>query len=633
MKKKIAVFANGWNNEYLMLCMKGIQKCAQEHNLDIFLFVDYASYTDNAENNQGEINILNLPDLRDFDGVLLLGNTLTAAGTINILVERILACNIPAVCLNYDMEGVDCVLTDNTFGMRELVTHIIEEHGAKDILWLGGPADHNDSQERFHTLLQVMQEHGLVLPKENILHGDWSYYSAGRELKPWMEKHDKLPDAVVCANDNMALGACIFFEGMGILVPDQVMVTGFDYLETGQNFYPTLTSVEREVEKCCYRGISQLLDKIKGIPCEHRVHFNTKLAKRESCGCKLDASRNRKRLLAFQKAYKQGADSSAFNWHLTSLDECMVWVQRKGELHQAMKHVWEKSHSYEGNDFSLCMDDSFVDSIEGAAELRTEGYGERVRVIYSMKDGVTQPDMYMPSREIVPFYDVNTKESHIYVIVSLHIHEKCVGYFTIRDNVKLLADFYLHTLQKHLANGLERARQNIQLEMLNDKLNKLSQTDKLTGLFNREGYEKHAIPRLEECRKAGLSAAIVVVDIDRMKQINDQYGHLQGDEAIITIADSIKTELSENWYAVRYGGDEFVLLGECESKQQAELLKENILARIREKADGRLPYHLTASIGCMMVDPYTDLTIEEYFRGADQAMYMMKQQAHSEENV
>ena len=417
MKKKIALFANGWNNEYLMLSMKGIQQCAKERNADIFLFLDYAAYTDDEIEIAGEINILQLPDFHDFDGVILLGNMLTVAGEIDILREKVLECNVPAICIDYDLDGVDSLLTDNTTGMRELVEHMIKVHNAKDFLWLGGTKGNRDSQERFEVLQEVMAEHGLTLKEDNILYGDWSYYSASWRLEEWMETHDTLPDVVVCANDNMAVGACIFFEDHGIDVPGNIKVTGFDHLESGQGFYPAVTSVERNVAQHAYKGTCRLLDRLEGKDCEKKESFRTIVAVEESCGCQLDATRGRKRLLAFQKTYKKSIDSVKFDWHLTSLDRSMVWVRKREELYRAFRHVWEGNHSYEGNDFSLCLDERFIRSLDEDCELLRHGYSERMKVVYSMKDGVSQPAQYIKSRDIIPDYDCNTPEGHTFLIV------------------------------------------------------------------------------------------------------------------------------------------------------------------------------------------------------------------------
>ena len=150
MKKKVAVFTNGWNDDYLEFALEGIRRRAAEDNIDIFIFLDYTSYDITEDEIKGELNILNLPDLTDFDGVLLLGNTLTTAGEISILREKVLEAKVPSICLEYDLEDINCIRTENVNGMKELVEHLITVHDVKDVFWISGPVDNEESQARFN---------------------------------------------------------------------------------------------------------------------------------------------------------------------------------------------------------------------------------------------------------------------------------------------------------------------------------------------------------------------------------------------------------------------------------------------------------------------------------------------------
>ena len=145
MKKKVAVFTNGWNDDYLDFALEGIRRRAAENNVDVFVFLDYTSYDKTKEEITGELNILNLPQFENFDGVLLLGNTLNNAGENMILREKILKTGVPAICLEYELEGINCIRTENTNGMRELVEHLITEHGVRDVFWISGPDDNDDN--------------------------------------------------------------------------------------------------------------------------------------------------------------------------------------------------------------------------------------------------------------------------------------------------------------------------------------------------------------------------------------------------------------------------------------------------------------------------------------------------------
>ena len=75
MKGKIAVFANGWGTEYLREVVTGVSEVAEPLGYDVFCFINFSVMQDINKNNQGELNIYKLPDLSDFDGVILLANS------------------------------------------------------------------------------------------------------------------------------------------------------------------------------------------------------------------------------------------------------------------------------------------------------------------------------------------------------------------------------------------------------------------------------------------------------------------------------------------------------------------------------------------------------------------------------
>ena len=184
----------------------------------------------------------------------------------------------------------------------------------------------------------------------------------------------------------------------------------------------------------------------------------------------------------------------------------------------------------------------------------------------------------------------------------------------------------------HISSGLDRARQNIKLENMYRRLEEISVKDELTGLLNRLGYEKLAIPYLEELREKKKKAIILVADINRMKLINDKYGHLHGDMAIKITAHALQKSIPKEWKAVRYGGDEYVIIGEAALCENINRLKKNVIEDIaKQVSDYELPFKLSVSIGYVNVASDSNLSIEECFRMADDAMYHMKEVAHKEE--
>ena len=287
MKKKVAVFTNGWSDDYLEFALEGIRRRAVKDNIDVFIFLDYTSYDITEDDIKGELNILNLPDLADFDGVLMLGNSLTTAGEINILRDKVLAAKVPAICLEYELDGINCIRTENVNGMKELVEHLITVHGAKDFFWISGPADNEESRARLNAMTEVLENHGLSFDPEKSIDGCWSYAIVEDKLPVVLKSMDKLPDVFVCANDNMALAACVVLDKAGINVPHDVKVTGYDNLVSGNHFSPILTSVDRGWDERSYQAMDSLIELINGAPDFGDRVYDSKLDIGESCGCSM----------------------------------------------------------------------------------------------------------------------------------------------------------------------------------------------------------------------------------------------------------------------------------------------------------------------------------------------------------
>ncbi|MBR6478192.1 MAG: GGDEF domain-containing protein, partial [Lachnospiraceae bacterium] len=136
----------------------------------------------------------------------------------------------------------------------------------------------------------------------------------------------------------------------------------------------------------------------------------------------------------------------------------------------------------------------------------------------------------------------------------------------------------------------------------------------------------------EDCKEKKSSVVVMFVDINYMKRINDEFGHLHGDNAIKTVAESITRNVREDWIAVRYGGDEFLIVGPDCDVAGAEKVRGAILKYLDEKNhDGSQPYQISASCGYVVSDPEKDETLQDYVQEADRLMYEIKKKVHEQD--
>ncbi len=118
-------------------------------------------------------------------------------------------------------------------------------------------------------------------------------------------------------------------------------------------------------------------------------------------------------------------------------------------------------------------------------------------------------------------------------------------------------------------------------------------------------------------------------DIHRMKVINDYYGHLQGDVAIKTVAEAIKRSIPKHWLAIRFGGDEFLVVGQCDDENEILSVKANITENAQETSRKMsYPFYLSISCGYMHFIPEGERTLDSYIMNVDEKMYDIKADMH-----
>jgi diguanylate cyclase (GGDEF)-like protein len=162
-----------------------------------------------------------------------------------------------------------------------------------------------------------------------------------------------------------------------------------------------------------------------------------------------------------------------------------------------------------------------------------------------------------------------------------------------------------------------------------DALNRtLALQDELTGLHNRRAIHKLLEQQLALARRNGQALALLIVDIDHFKKINDDHGHLSGDLALRTMADGLRRRLRGQDIAGRWGGEEFIVILPGTDAAGACGLAEN-LRRSAEQArlvalDGR-PIGLTISIGVHALDAASGDARDDMIAAADRALYLAKQ--------
>jgi LacI family transcriptional regulator len=233
------------------------------------------------EQDEGDI-----PRLQSMSGKvdgLLIGEGIIPPPVVARLAER-----VPVVVISgaQSERTVDVVTADNRAGSAALATHLIEDHDKRRLFYVEGPPGVTDARERRRAFDEVLRAH----PDSRLVGSYQGIFSvrSGEQAGEMLLGMPRaaLPDAVVCANDQMAFGVQQSFASGGVRVPQDVAVVGFDDIYPGNLVDPPLTTVHQPMRLLGERACARLLDRIArpGLPARVEV-LPTELVLRSSCGC------------------------------------------------------------------------------------------------------------------------------------------------------------------------------------------------------------------------------------------------------------------------------------------------------------------------------------------------------------
>lgn len=304
--------------------------------------------------------IYELVGRRSVDGIILVSGTLAVFSGIEGLLQLCNRYNGIALCsLGAGVPGVPSVVVDQGFGMERLIDHLLVNHGCKRVAFLGGPEHSPDAEARRRAYHRVLARHGLPVDARQIVHGQFTTASGIRATHELLDRGIEV-DAVIAANDSMALGAIDALRERGKSVPRDVLVTGFDDSARARCADPPLTTVRQPFEAMAELALTLVTRQLAGERVPEQTQFDVQFIARASCGCRARPStRRRPRTqqrslvdsleslapLAFQRAsFKLGEDTRplfevfktdlerASGTFLAMLEDCVARVGTRHEM-------------------------------------------------------------------------------------------------------------------------------------------------------------------------------------------------------------------------------------------------------------------------------------------------------------
>lgn len=625
--KNIAVLMTALDTDGQARMLRGMEEYARRHECNLATFVWFTGVFEKDKHNLGELNIAYLPDLNLFDGVIVVNNVLHIESNRHAIEKLIATLTCPVVCIGAKLEGCYSVGTDNYSAMRRLVEHFVVDHGMRQLHFVKGVEGNSDAEARFRAYTDVLKEHGIPCIDGRISKGDFYVTGAEKAAMEILTSTLPFPEAIICANDVMAITICDIMQKRGYRVPEDVAVSGYDYTMEGQQHFPALTTVRCRFDLQGREAVKILLRALEGEVVPEEILLEDEVMLGESCGCHDYSKESGSGLRG-----TRGKDvyQRMLIHQMIEVDKSIMEGDRYENWLDAVRSFIAK---VEPKEFYCCVNENFEQATfeQGLVEqeaMSTEqrlAYTEWVKVPIAYRDGRFVEKEMFPS--CYAFDEMFQEGMHgkSYIFSPVHYLEHNFGYFVFADSdFPVCNPLYISWLIR-MGDAIENIRKQRLLQNAMERLDEMYIRDSLTGVYNRFGMERLFEMRKKCCVAEKRKMFIAFVDLDGLKQINDYSGHAEGDK-VIREAAQLLANANEEFGVVRYGGDEFVVIGVAD-EAGVERYWDNVHRAI-EQYNGVAEHKakMSFSHGHELFPVTKDTVFADYIGMADQKMYERKQE-------
>lgn len=629
--KRIGVFISHIFGYYQKNVCQGIIDKALEYGYTAEIFTSM-----DGENlgtyGIGEESILHIPNYDSLDGVIFASETYPSSE----LKEKILAhlktqCSCPIIEIAVTNQHFPAVALENNSTAGELTEHLIVQHDYKRICFLGCSEETFFSDQRENFYRQTMEKYGRTVGAHDVYNCAYGNTCAAKALDYFLT--DGKPDAVVCYNDRMALLFMMAAMRKNYNIPEDIAVTGCDNTSEGNNTTPALTTVSFPVYELGTTAVEKLIERIHGAEIPSVTTITAKPVIHNSCGCDHVPNKNaiflshelNQRIMSLENSILSSMSMSAAFQRITDIDEGMDLLENYMNTIEHCKECY------------LCLYanwDSISNHLLEITNQEEESQNsDMITMKLAIKDGKRLPECSYQKTSLLPDYIYQNSDC-AYIYNPLFFEDKEFGYIALayegnRIDFHFQLVHWLMNINQMLQSIYEAKKTGLLVKHLED----IYMKDALTGLYNKHGYNHFEEPLMLQAIEKKTSLTAFLFDLDGLKQINDNFGHNEGDFAIQVIGHALESAIRPEDICARFSGDEFYLLASGYTNEEAE----ELLQKVQKYLDNynklsNKAYPICTSCGYASIFPdsaYSVNDIKDLFSEADKKMYLEKEAHHA----
>lgn len=326
------------SSNYHVEIVAGIEQYCKENNINLLQF-SVGSWSSQDASDYFRYNLYELIALNEIDGIISLTSSIVSSDNEKKYIEYLHSItDSPIVHVSKEIKNEYCISFNNNIAFRELFKHLIEHHKYKKIGFITGNLNNPDAVERLEIYKESLNTYEIPFNDELICFGNWRPES-GVEGFHTLQKYK--PEAIVCSNDYIAIGAYKAALNEGVIVPDDLAITGYDNIPLDKYFELPFTTIKQPFKLMGERAVLKLHNILNKNIQDRNEILPTKLLIKESCGCWYDSvaiedelSESESKILSdIEKAMNQ-----AFKYFLQNPEYPLLSREWNGHIQKIIKY-------------------------------------------------------------------------------------------------------------------------------------------------------------------------------------------------------------------------------------------------------------------------------------------------------
>ena len=617
-RKLIGVLMSEVEELYQQKLLSGIISQCFSLNYDVAIFSTFIKDTGLPEYKRGEKNIFNLINFDRFDGIIVAPLTLAIENLIEEIEETLRKkCKCPIIYVDKESKYFPHIETNDKYAMEQVVDHLIEKHGYKDIFCLAADLKSVATIQRVEGYKASLRKHDIPIDASRISYDGDFYFSGGEKLaRKIVSGEIKKPEAIACLNDYMAIGISEELINYGFHIPEDIAITGYDGVDEVATSYTTITTFTPPIVQTGIIAACELSYLITGVKPQPIKEVMGSLEVGNSCGCTEPSAMSRSSVLRLKD--KLDDYRMFFNSYM---QESITSARNLEDVINKFCYYLYLIKDY--SDYYLCLCNGWDETYDNTQdEYPKDGYTDKMKMVLASENTEYVPSNFMfKTKDMIPNLWKEREKPKAYYFTPLHFNGYCIGYSVLTYGNKIQSyDITYRNWSRNVMNALEYFRVHKQLYLSSFR-------DALTGAYNRNGLKQKLPGILEEGIINHNKVLVIMADLDNLKEINDNFGHIAGDDVIVEAINAIRSCLSGNEICVRIGGDEFIVVGTYDDKvvNHPDMLIKNIKTYLEKyNKRSRKPYSVRMSMGAHTRYLTNESDIDDMINAADLMMYKDK---------